>query len=320
MSFSADLALKHRLRLWEPLPLVSFLLVPLFAPEYLALATQVEIFVIFTISLDLLVGYAGVVTLGHAVFFGVGAYTAGLLSVHGWSEPITGVLIAAAAAAAVGAAFGAIVLRTSRFTLLMLSLSAVFLASEVANKAGRVTGGVDGLVGINTSPLLGRYEFDLLGRTGFAYVFLVLAAAFAAARWLTHTPFGQAIVAIRDNPVRADAIGMSVLPRLVAIYTISSALAGIAGALQAQVTQFVGLNAIGFELSANVLVMLALGGAGRLYGAFLGPAVFLVAQDVFARTDPTLSQLWIGVLVVAIVLFAPDGLIGVVRRVRGGRP
>jgi branched-chain amino acid transport system permease protein len=319
-SFNAALARKHRVRLIEALPLAALLAVPLLGPEYFALGTQVVIAVMFALSLDLLVGFAGIVTLGHSIFFGIGAYAAGIASVHGWGEPLSGLLIGAAAAAAAGAALGGIVLRTAKFTLLMLTLSSVFLAGEVANKVTWLTGGVDGLVGVDTWPLLGRFEFDLFGQTGYAYASAVLLLAWFGMRWLVHAPFGQSIMAIRDNPGRATAIGVPVLGRLVLVYAMSAGLAGVAGALQAEINQFAGLKDIGFELSATILVMLALGGAGRLYGAMVGPVAYLVVQDLLSKDNPVLWQLWLGVLIVVVVLFAPGGILGIwdatVRRLR----
>lgn len=313
--FYEALSRKHRLRPGEVLPFGALLAVPLLGSEYYALGTQVVISIVFALSLDLLVGYAGIVTLGHAVFFGLGAYATGIASVHGWGEPLSGLLIGAAVAAAAGALLGAIVLRTAKFTLLMLTLSSVFLAGEVANKATWLTGGVDGLVGVSTWPLLGTFEFDLFGQVGYAYASAVLLLTWFGVRWLVHAPFGQSIMAIRDNPSRATAIGIPVLPRLVLVYAISAGMAGLAGALQAEINQFVGLKDIGFELSATILVMLALGGAGRLYGAVVGPVVYLIAQDILSKDNPVLWQLWLGILIVVVVLFAPGGVLGIADRI-----
>lgn len=315
--FRDALRRKHRFRPVETLPAVALLAVPLLGTDYYALGTQVAISVVFALSLDLLVGYAGIVTLGHALFFGLGAYATGIASVHGWGEPLSGLLLGTAVAAASGAVLGVIVLRTAKFTLLMLTLSAVFLAGEVANKASWLTGGVDGLVGVSTWPLLGRFEFDLFGQVGYAYASAVLVLVWLGMRWLVHAPFGQSVMAIRDNPGRAAAIGVPVLARLVLVYAVSAGLAGLAGALQAEINQFVGLKDIGFELSATVLVMLALGGAGRLYGAIVGPIAYQVAQDLLSKDNPVLWQLWLGVLIVVVVLFAPGGILGIADRITG---
>lgn len=316
-TFARHLASRHRLRAWELLPLAALVLVPLMGEDYYALGTQIVITVILAISLDLLVGYAGIVTLGHAAFFGIGAYAAGIASQAGWGEPLTGLLIGAAAAAAVGAVVGAIVLRTARFTLLMLTLCTVFLFGEIANKATAITGGVDGLLGIETWPVLGVFEFDLFGRTGYFYAAAIFFLVWLGVRWLVHAPFGQSIMAIRDNPGRASALGMAVLPRLVLVFTISAGLAGVAGALQAEINQFVGLKDIGFELSAILLVMLALGGSGLLYGAILGPVIYLVAQDLLSKDNPVMWQLWLGIIIVGFVLFAPGGLTRLIARLAG---
>jgi branched-chain amino acid transport system permease protein len=311
--FALYLRRRHRFRPIEALPILVLAAIP-FVPDYLPLATQAVIYIIFALSLDLLVGAAGIVTLGHATFFGLGAYASGLLSAHGWGEPLSGLVAGAAVAAGGGALLGAIVLRTARFTLLMLTLCAVFLAAEIANKATWATGGVDGLTGIQTSPLFGLFAFDFFGWTAFYYACAVLGLVWFSVRQFLHAPIGQGILAIRDNPERAAAIGMPVLQRLNLVFVLSAALAGVAGALQAQITQFVGLNSIGFELSAQVLVMLALGGAGRLYGAFVGPALFVVAQDQLAKLDPALWNLWLGLIVLAIVLVARGGVLGVIDR------
>lgn len=313
-SFRDVLARKHRLHSAEALPLLALVAIPLLGSDYYALGTQILVSVTFALSLDLLVGYAGIVTLGHALSFGLGAYATGIASAHGWGEPFSGLLIGAAAAAAAGALLGSIVLRTARFTLLMLTLSAVFLAGEVANKASGLTGGVDGLLGVNTWPVFGVFEFDLFGRTGYAYAAAVFVATWFSLRWLVHAPFGQSMMAIRDNPGRATAVGMAVLPRLVLVYAVSCGIAGLAGALQAEISQFAGLKDISFELSASVLVMLALGGAGRLYGAMVGPVAFLVAQDLLAKDNPVLWDLWLGILIVLVVLFAPGGILGIADR------
>ncbi|MBV8911480.1 MAG: branched-chain amino acid ABC transporter permease [Acetobacteraceae bacterium] len=311
------MARKHGWRAGELLLPLALATVPVLGPQYYALATQAAIVSLFVLSLDLLVGYAGIVTLGHGLFFGLGAYAAGIASVRGWGEPLTGLAIGGSTAALVGAGLGAIVLRTARFTLLMLTLCAVFLGNAVANRATWLTGGADGLVGVTTWPLLGRFEFDLFGRTGYAYAAAVLVLVWVGLHWLVHAPFGQSVQAIRDNPERAAALGMAVLPRLTLVFAISAGLAGLAGALQAETDQFAGLKDMSFEFSAEALVILALGGAGRLYGAVIGSAAYLIGQDLLAKQNPALWQLWLGTLIVAVVLFAPGGLLGL--RLRSGR-
>ncbi|MCJ2877422.1 branched-chain amino acid ABC transporter permease [Rhizobium pusense] len=307
-SFEQTLRQKHRVKAWEGLLIPALAVVPLLGDHYYALGTQVLTAIIFALSLDLLVGYAGIVTLGHAAFFGVGAYATGIASQHGWAEPISGLFIGAAVGALAGLVVGAIVVRTSKFTLLMLTLCTVFLFGEIANKATSITGGVDGLLGMETWPILGLFEFDLMGATGYYFSAAVFVCVFLFVRLLVHSPFGQSIMAIRDNPGRAEAIGIAILPRQTFIFVISAFLAGLAGALQAEVNQFVGLKDISFELSATILVMLALGGSGRLFGAIIGPIVYLVAQDLLSKDNPVMWQLWLGIILIALVLFAPGGL------------
>lgn len=314
-TFAEALRQKHRVKAWEGLLIPALAVAPFLGDHYYALGTQVLIAIIFALSLDLLVGYAGIVTLGHAAFFGVGAYATGIASRHGWAEPISGLFIGGVVGAVAGLLVGAIVVRTSRFTLLMLTLCTVFLFGEIANKATSITGGVDGLLGMETWPIFGKFEFDLLGATGYYFSAAVFLCVFLGVRLLVHSPFGQSIMAIRDNPGRAAAIGIAVLPRQTFIFVISAFLAGLAGALQAEVNQFVGLKDIGFELSATILVMLALGGSGRLYGAIIGPVVYLVAQDLLSKDNPVMWQLWLGVILIALVLFAPGGLARLFARV-----
>jgi len=287
-------------------------------PEYLALGGQILIMVLFALSLDLVLGYAGIVTLGHAAFFGTGAYVAGILAVHGWSEPLSALLAAAAAAGLLGVITGAIVLRTSGLTLLMVTLVVTQLLQEGANKLGWLTGGADGLQGIVIAPLLGAFRFDLFGRTAYLYSLAILFLAWVVARLIVHSPFGRSLIGIRENATRMQAIGSPVFQRRLRIYAISAALAGIAGALLTQTTQFVALQVLSFELSGTVLVMLILGGVGRLYGAFIGAPLYMIAQDQLARDDPVYWLFWIGLLLVLVVMFARGGILGIVDRLWTG--
>jgi branched-chain amino acid transport system permease protein len=289
---------------WVALAAVWFLF-----PGYLVLGSQVLIVALFALSLDLILGYAGIVSLGHAAFFGLGAYTAGLLAVHGWSEPLSGLVFAAIVAALAGFASSFLVVRGEDLTRLMVTLGLGLLLYEAANRASAITGGVDGLSGVNMGKLLGVFAFDLAGKTAYAYSFCVLALGFALLRIVTRSPFGLALRGIRENPERMAAIGVPVRLRLVVAYTLGAALAGMAGALLAQTTQFVGLDALGFQRSAEVLIMLVLGGVGRLYGAIIGTAIFMLAQDVLAGMNPVYWQFWLGLALVAFVLFARGGVL-----------
>lgn len=309
----------HRLRPREILPWLCAVGAFFAFPDYLALGGQILIMVLFALSLDLVLGYAGIVTLGHAAFFGVGAYVAGILAAHGWTEPLSLLVAAAAASCLVGMVTGIVVLRTSGLSLLMVTLVVAELLQEAANRLGWLTGGADGLQGITIAPVLGLFRFDLFGRTAYLYCLVILFLAWVLARLIVHSPFGRSLIGIRENVTRMHAIGSPVFRRRLRIYAISAALAGIAGALLTQTTQFVALQVLSFQLSGSVLVMLILGGVGRLYGAFIGAPLYMIAQDQLARDDPAYWLFWIGLLLVAVVMFARGGVLGIVDRLQGVR-
>jgi branched-chain amino acid transport system permease protein len=286
---------------------------------YLVLASQIMITGLFALSLDLILGYAGIVSLGHAAFFGLGAYAAGLLSVHGWGEPITGLFAAAIVAGIFGYLTSFLVVRGHELTRLMVTLGICLMLLEAANKAAFITGGVDGLWGVQTWKLLGVFEFDLLGKTAFFYSLVVLFLLFCLARRLTRSTFGLSLVGIREGGKRMPAIGANVNQRLVAVYTVGAVMAGVAGALLAQTTQFVGLDVLGFDRSANLLIMLTLGGTGRLYGALLGAIIFMIAQDRIANINPVYWQFWIGFFLVIIVMVGRGGILGAIDTWRENR-
>ncbi len=285
-------------------------------PGYRVLGSQVFIAALFVLSLDLVLGYAGILSLGHAAFFGLGAYTAGLLAVHGWGEPLSGLAAAALVAGVAGFAASFLVVRGEDLARLMVTLGIALLLYEAANRAAFLTGGVDGLAGVRMGKLLGVFAFDLSGNTAYLYALAVLFGLFALVKRLADAPFGLALEAIRENRVRAAAIGVPVRRRLVAAFTLGAAIAGVAGALLAQTTQFVGLEALGFNRSADALIMLVLGGAGRLYGALVGSMVFLVAQDYLAGLDPVYWQFWLGAGLMALVFVARGGILGAVDAAR----
>jgi branched-chain amino acid transport system permease protein len=317
----ATLLRSHRLRVWEALPWLLAIAAFFAFPDYLSLGAQILIGILFAVSLDLILGYAGIVTLGHAAFFGVGAYTAGLLAAHGWGEPISALAVAALVSAAVGFVSGAIVLRTKGLTLLMLTLMIAVMLQELANKAGGITGGADGLQGMSVSPVLGYFHFDLYGRTAYLYCLAVLFLGWLVARRIVHSPFGRSLTGIRENEARMHAIGSPVFRRRLIIYAIAAALAGVAGALLAQTTQFVALEVLSFERSGSVLIMLILGGVGRLYGGFIGVPLYMILQDRFAQADPVYWDFWIGLVLVLVVVFARGGVLGtaegLLKRLRG---
>ena len=307
--------LPHRLPdgRWRRAELVFWLLpvVAYFAaPNYLLLGSQIFIVGLFALSLDLILGYAGIVSLGHAAFFGVGAYTAGLLASHGWGEPISGLLAGAVAAALVGWVASFLVVRGRDLTQLMVTMGIGLMLFEAANKAAFITGGVDGLSGMVVGKVLGIFDFDLEGRVAYLYSVVVLFVVFVVLRRMVYSPFGLGLRGLHYGPKRMPAIGASVYRRQIAIFTVGAGVAGIAGALLAQTTQFVGLDSLSFHRSAELLIMLVLGGSGRLYGGLVGAAVFMIAQNYLADLNPVYWQFWMGLLLVLVVMFARGGVLG----------
>src|SRR5207302_1043167 len=202
---------RHRYRTLEALPWVAAIAAYAVFPSYLPLGAQILAMILFTLSADLVLGYAGIVTLGHAAFF---------------------------------------------------------------------------------------------GRTAYAYCLVVLFLCWYLARRVVHSPFGRSLTGIRENVRRMHAIGAPVVRRRLVIYTISAAFAGTAGALIAQTTQFVGLTFLNLERSGSALIMLIIGGVGRLYGAFIGVPLYMIAQDRFSEIEPVYWYFWIGLMMVLVVVFA----------------
>lgn len=289
---------------------------PLVSQDYLLLLTQVAVLALFTLSLELLVGQAGILSLGHAAFFGIGAYAAAFLALAGWEEPISGLLIAGGIAGLAGLAMAPLVLRASGLTQLMVTLCLGLMLHEAASRGRDWTGGDDGLSGFLNSPVLGLFEFDLFGVTGYLYALAVLGLCFAAFSLMRAAPFGTALRGIRQNPVRMAALGTPVGARLAQAYALSAAMAGLAGALMAETTQSVALEALSFQRSAEVLIVLILGGVGSRYGALIGAAVYVLARDWLSALSPEYWLGWLGLMMMAVVLVAPRGIAGLLARAR----
>ena len=315
MTHSGGYRADPRIRWPEWLPWIVALAAFFALPEFLSLGARILIYILYALSLDLILGYAGIITLGHSAYFGLGAYVSGVLAAKlGLSDPLLQLAAAAAGGALLGIATGAIILRTKGLTLLMLTLAITSVCYEIANKATPVSGGADGLAGVVVAPILGQFRFDLFGKTAYLWCLLFLFAGWWLVRRMIYSPFGASLTGLRENTARMHAVGAPVYWRLVLVYTLSATIAGVAGALNTQTNQFVGLNVLGFEPSGELLVMLILGGVGRLYGAFVGPVVYLIAQDVLAKQFPEYWYFGIGALLVVIVMFAQGGILGIVDR------
>ena len=272
-------------------------------PSRYLIMTDIVRLGLFALSLDLILGYAGIVSLGHAAFFGIGAYSAGLLALHGViTEPVLALLVAGLAATVIGFLTSFLVIRGVDLTRLMVTLGIALLLEALAERYSDITGGTDGLQGIVMAPVLGLFEFDIFGRTGFFYALIVLFLLFLIARRVVHSPFGLSLRAIKNNPLRAAAIGVPVNRRLIAVYTLASFYAGIAGALFTQTTQLASLDVFSFERSADLMLVLVIGGTGYLYGGLIGAVVFRMLQEFFSTMTPEYWQFWIGLVLVVIVL------------------
>jgi branched-chain amino acid transport system permease protein len=308
MNAASSLAAGRRWRLWEFVLLGAMVLAWFVLPGKALLLNEVAIVALFALSLDLILGYAGIISLGHAAFFGVGAYSAALFAKHVMPDPLVGMVVAIVAAAALGALSSVLVMRGSDLARLMITLGVAAILYELANKLD-FTGGADGLQGVSMGPLFGRFEFDLYGRTAFAYSLVLLIAGLLLARRLMASPFGWSLQAIRDNRLRAAAIGINVDVRLGVVYTIAAAMAGAAGALLAQTTGFASLDGLDFHRSADVMLVVVIGGAGWLWGGVVGAVAFKLMQNALSTWTPQYWTFWLGLFLVILVMVGREKLL-----------
>lgn len=305
----------------------------LLMPNRHLLLNEIAILGLFALSLDLVLGYAGIVSLGHAAFFGVGAYVAGLLAKHGLAEPVTGLLISGLAAGLTGFLASFMILRGTDLTRLMVTLGVALVLYELANQLDWITGGADGLLGVSVGPILGRFAFDFAGTTAFVYSLSVTFLLFLLARRVVQSPFGLSVRALKENRLRAATIGIAPNRRIIAIYTMAAVYAGMAGALLTQTTQFVSLEVLDFARSADALLVLVIGGSGYLYGGLIGAIAFKLMKDTLSAMTPAYWTFWMGAILVTLVMIGRDRLMAQVarpftallhwvraRRSRGGEP
>ena len=317
------LARASRWRAWEWAVYGLALLSWWALPGKALLLNEIAILALFAVSLDLILGYAGIVSLGHAAFFGFGAYAAALFAKLVMPDPWLGLAVAAGATAALGAASSVLILRGSDLTRLMVTLGVALILYELANKLDWLTGGADGLQGVVMGPLwtpVGRVDFDLAGRTAYGYTLSVLLLALWLMRHVVRSPFGSSLQALRDNRLRAASIGLSVNARLVAVYTLAAALAGCAGALLAQTSGFVSLDVFDFHRSAEVMLVLVVGGTGYLYGGLFGAVVFTMLKELISAWTPQYWNFWLGLFLVVLVLIGRERFARVFRAAGGARP
>jgi branched-chain amino acid transport system permease protein len=281
---------------------------PWLMPGHALIINEMAIAALFAMSLDLVLGYAGIVTLGHAAFLGMGSYAAALFAKFIHPDPLLGLLVGACAGAMLGAVCSVTILRGSDLTRLMVTLGVTLLLLELANKLDWLTGGSDGLQGVVMGPLLGRFEFDLYGQTAASYSLCVLFLLFIWARHCVHSPWGATLMAVRDNPLRASAIGISVPFKLFSAYTLAATWAGAAGALLAQTTGFASLDVFALERSADAVLMLVIGGTGWLYGGLVGAVVFKLLHDIISNITPQYWTFWMGLFLVTLMLVGRERL------------
>lgn len=286
----------------------------LLLPNRHLLLNEIAILGLFALSLDLILGYAGIVSLGHAAFFGIGAYAAGLLTKYGVTEPVSGLLISGALAGLAGFLASFMILRGTDLTRLMVTLGVALIFHEIANRLDWLTGGADGLLGVAPGPILGRFAFDFTGTTAYAYSLSVTFLLFLAARRIVNSPFGLSLKAVKDNRLRAATIGIAPNRRLVAIYTLAAVYAGMAGALLTQTTQFVSVEVLDFARSADALLVLVIGGSGYLYGGLIGAIAFKLMKDMLSAMTPAYWIFWMGFILVVLVLIGRERLMATLAR------
>ncbi len=308
MNLQKSLLARSRWRPWEIVAWVVLWALPLVAGQHAALINEIAILALFALSLDLILGYAGIVSLGHAAFFGLGAYGAGLFAKHVMPDPLLGLLVAMLLSGLVGFITSPMIVRGTDLTRLMVTMGVALVLYELANKFDGLTGGADGLSGVVIGPLLGQFEFDLGARVASSYSMAVLFIAFVLMRRIVHSPFGSSLQALRDNRLRLSAIGLSINGRLAAVYTLAAALAGAAGALLTQTTGFASLDAFDFHRSADVMLALVIGGVGWLWGGIVGALAFKVLHDLISAVTAQYWTFWIGLFLVVLMLVGREKL------------
>jgi branched-chain amino acid transport system permease protein len=278
---------------------------------YISTASRIGVFAIAATSLNLVLGYGGLVSFGHAAFVGVGAYTVGVLIDGGVENGWVGFGAAILVAAAFSAVIGAVCLRTRGVYFIMITLAFAQMLFYLTNSV-KAYGGDEGL------SLMARSDFglglDLLDDTTFYYVVLFfLALVILLVHRLVNSRFGRVVRAMREDAVRAEAIGFPTYRYQLILFVISGALGGLAGALMANQQNYISPNLLHWTQSGTMMIMVILGGVGTLFGGALGALVLLVLEEVSADYT-THWQFYVGWVLLAAVLLAPRGLVSIGRR------
>ncbi len=283
---------------------------------YVSVASRIGVYAIAATSLNLVLGYGGLVSFGHAAFFGLGAYTAGILIVEGVPSGWIGFPLAMAVAAAFALPIGAISLRTRGVYFIMITLAFAQMLYYLANSV-KAYGGDEGL-NIRQRSQFGL-GIDLKNDLHFYYLVLqLLVAVLLFMHRLVGSRFGRVVLAMRDDDVRAEAVGFPTLRYKLVLFVIAGALCGLAGALMVNQQNYVNPNLLYWTQSGQLMVMVILGGVGTPWGGVLGAAALLLLEEsISAYTIHW--QFWVGWVLLAVVLRAPRGLVGIVERLGGAR-
>jgi branched-chain amino acid transport system permease protein len=286
---------------------------------YISMASRMLIYGLAAISLNLVLGYGGLVSFGHAAFVGIGAYTVGILISEGVPNGWIGFTLAMAIAAAFAAVIGAVSLRTRGVYFIMITLAFAQMVFYLVNSV-KAYGGDEGL-NLSERSAFG-FGLDLKDDTSFYFfVLALLAACLFGIHRLMHSRFGRVILAIRDDEVRAESIGYPVYRYKLILFVMAGALGGLAGALMVNQQNYVSPNLLHWTQSGLLMVMVILGGVGTLAGGLWGAIVLLTLEDVIA--EYTIHwQFYVGWVLLAVVLLAPKGLAGLrwPRRRKDGKP
>lgn len=284
--------------------------------DSLAFLTHIIIYAILALSYSFIYGQAGIASMGHATLYGVASYAVAILASHQFNDPLVGLLIGAVAGTLTAWVTAWLFITTTRLTLAMLTIAVAQVFLEIANKAVWLTGGDDGFTNYEVKPLFGMFEFDMFGHTSYWYAAVILVLVYIVMERIVQSDFGLVARAIKADAGRLETLGGNARPHLMKVYCLSGAVAGIAGAINAQTAAVVSLDSLGFMVSINVLIMVVLGGTHRLYGAIVGATVFLGIQHFASNINPHHWLFVIGALLLIVMTVMPGGLIGLAKRWR----
>jgi branched-chain amino acid transport system permease protein len=296
---------------------------PIVLPKfYTALAIEIIIMALFALSFNLMFGYAGMLSFGQAVFYGIGAYTTALVLKHVTPSLAVAMLSCIVVSFLAALLIGAICVRFTKTYFIMLTVAFGELMYVIGHKWATLTGGDDGLVGIPIPKIAipGLPVFDLQDMQVYYYFALVIAGVSALALWMiVNSRFGHVLRAIRDNRERAEFLGLNVRRHLLLCYAIGGLFAGVSGALLIPFEGMVSLETLHFGKSGDPIIMSILGGTRFFLGPVVGAALFILIKDTI-QTVAEFWMLWMGMIFVATVMFLPGGVVGFLSSLRLFRP